>query len=75
MVQPLWKKSMEVPQKVKHRITTHMPPRIQSKNQKTESYTQVHSSTAHKSTRADAAQRLLRDEWVYKVRSVSIVEY
>ena len=70
MVQPLWKKSMEVPPKVKRRITTHMPQRIQGKNQKRDSYTQVHSST-----KVGATQRLLRDEWVYKMRSISIVEY
>lgn len=70
MVQPLWKKSMEVPPKVKRRITTYMPQRIQGKNQKRDSYTQVHSST-----KVEATQRLLRDEWVYKMRSISIVEY
>ena len=48
---------MEVPPKVKRRITTHMPQRIQGKNQKRDSYTQVHSST-----KVEATQRLSTGE-------------
>ena len=70
MVQPLWKKSMEVLPKVKRRITTHMPQRIQSKNQKRDSYTQVHGGR-----KVEATQRLLQDGWVRKTRSISIVQY
>lgn len=75
MVQPLCKKSMEVPQKVKHRITIHTCPQEFKARTRRQSLTP--KFTAALLTRAQGqtqpSRLLASDEWVYKVRSVSIV--